>query len=365
MNASLRRNDMHLLLPTNEINASIPLEPFMSYKDLVTMNLVLCPVINCLVVFGICTNVANVLVYYRIGFSSPSTISLFCLSITDTYCLIYISLSSIGILPWVRVADYPIALVEVAYILSPVRHSVAATGSWITAVINVERSCCVVFPMKVKSIFTRKTIISLIAGMVVYQVLATMPRSLILHITKTKSQFSNRMVYKVDPKKYDQRILNATLMASNAIPTFLCFLVVVVGTIFLIYSFKKSRALRHAMTRSKTGPTANTGSDKGSKLDTGTKMSEKDRKLIRSVIAISSIYIFGETPHVLFFCAGAFYPPFNLYNPYFYYFAASLVMMSHFFQAVSYSVNFFVYLNMSSKFKQTFKEIFPGCLRKQ
>ncbi|RUS76189.1 hypothetical protein EGW08_016033 [Elysia chlorotica] len=235
----------------------------MSYKEMITLSLVVSPVLICLVVFGICTNVANVLVYYRIGFSSPSTISLFCLSITDTYCLFNISLTSIGILPWVWVADHPIALMEVAYILSAVRYSVAATGSWITAVINVERSCCVVFPLKVKSIFTHKTIISLIAGMVVYQVLATMPRSLILNIISTKSRWSNRTVYILDRGKYDLRIVNATLMASSAIPTLFCFLVVVVGTIFLIYSFKKSRALRHAMTRSKTGPTANTGSGEG------------------------------------------------------------------------------------------------------
>ncbi|RUS81915.1 hypothetical protein EGW08_010342 [Elysia chlorotica] len=297
------------------------------------------------------------------GFSSPSTISLFCLSITDTYCLFHISLTSFGLLPWVRDADLPIALLDVAYILSAVRFSVAATGSWITAVINVERSCCVVFPMKVKSIFTRKTIIGLIAGMVVYQVLATLPRSLSLHMTSFKSRWSNRTVYKLDRTKLDERVANATLMAASAIPTFFCFFVVVFGTIFLIYSFKKSRALRDAMTKSKTGPTENTGSGEGSKLDTGSKMSEKDLRLIRSVIAISSIYIGGETPNILIILATTFYPPFSLKNPYLHNFASALVMTGHFCQAISFSVNFFVYFNMSSKFKQTFKEIFPCCWR--
>ena len=99
--------------------------------------------------FGIFTNIIDILVFYKIGFSSPSTISLFCLAISDSLILLYIMLTSIAYHPAVVKADLTIAMRDVTRAAAMTYYCFCALSSWITAIINAERSCCVAFPMKV------------------------------------------------------------------------------------------------------------------------------------------------------------------------------------------------------------------------
>ena len=193
---------------------------------------------------------------------------------------------------------------------------------------------------QVKLIFTRRTIICLIGGMAVYQIASGLPRAFAIHLTSVISPIHNRTSVIFDFDRFKPRLFNNSIFVSYSVPTFILFIVVLVGTIFLINSFKQSRQLRDSMT----------GSEKSS-------LSNKDARLVHMVIFICMIYIVSAAPLVLIFITSFIYPDFTetLYFHNLYY--ASHII-GDLFQAISGSINIIVYFRMGSKYKDAFKHVF-------
>ena len=101
-------------------------------------------------IFGSLANVANIVVFYRMGFSVTSNISLFALAISDLICIVYVLVMFLTYHPAADNVNFYMRLHEIFVLLMPIFHCSSAFGSWVTVIINVERSCCVVIPMKVK-----------------------------------------------------------------------------------------------------------------------------------------------------------------------------------------------------------------------
>ena len=184
-------------------------------------------------------------------------------------------------------------------------------------------------------------VVCLVAGMVIYQIATGLPRSFGVGFTWTTSPATNRtrVLYRI----VNPRLVTASIFASFSIPTMVCLVVVAFGTIFLISKFKQSRKLRGSMTGS--------CSDEDS-----SKLSEKDARLVRSVIFICIIYIIGATPNVLIYLVSTAFPVLHADNPFLGNVMLCLLMLGNMFQSISCSVNIFVYLRMGSRFKQTFKK---------
>ena len=121
----------------------------LSYSNLSTILTYIFSVTAFVAFFGILSNIANIVVFYKMGFSSVSNISLFCLAIVDFCSLCIILIFAVGNLPLFQNAYLTISFLDVSLAIGSVYYSFSAMGSWITAVISLERSCCIVFPMKV------------------------------------------------------------------------------------------------------------------------------------------------------------------------------------------------------------------------
>ena len=131
-----------------------PIAPELISSDhLYTIYMCICSVIIPVCFLGLASNIANIIVFYKMGLSSVSNICFFCLAITDFNCVSYILIVAFAYHPGLDHAFLPIPMVDVALINDTVYYSFSAMGSWITAIINMERSCCVVFPMKVRALF--------------------------------------------------------------------------------------------------------------------------------------------------------------------------------------------------------------------
>ena len=180
----------------------------------------------------------------------------------------------------------------------------------------------------------------MIGGMAVYQVASGLPRNFAIHLTSATSPIHNKTSVVFDYSKFKPKLFMASVFASYSIPTSVLFIVVLVGTIFLINSFKQSRQLRDSMT----------GSEKSS-------LSNKDSRLIRLVIFICSFYIISAAPLVLIFVTSFIYLDFTE-SPYLKNFFYASHFIADLFQAISGSMNIIVYFRMGSKYKDTFKQIF-------
>ena len=130
---------------------SIPSE-LITTDQLNTISRYTCSIIIPVCIFGLASNIANIVVFYKMGLSSVSNICFFCLAITDFNCVTYILVVAFTFHPGLQPhAFLPMTMLDVVMVSDIVYYGFPAMGSWITAIINMERSCCVVFPMKVRS----------------------------------------------------------------------------------------------------------------------------------------------------------------------------------------------------------------------
>ena len=129
-------------------------------------------------------------------------------------------------------------------------------------------------------------------------------------------------------------------LALYSIPSTTCFFIVVIATIFLVITLRRNQLWR-----------------KQSTTQSG-KTNDKDDKLIKTIIAICTIFLICSSVNVSIFIATIVYPPFQYVNPYFMNFILTMFGVGLTFHSFSSAVNFFFYYKMSSRFKRVFLTCF-------
>ena len=122
--------------------------PLMTRNEFLRFLQIMSPLQIAVCAFGIFSNIINILVFYKMGLSSSSNISFFLLAIADA-C----SVSAILIICLQEIFDdshLPMAMLDVALLTSHAFYFFSAMCSWITTVISMERSCCIIYPLKVR-----------------------------------------------------------------------------------------------------------------------------------------------------------------------------------------------------------------------
>ena len=169
--------------------------------------------------------------------------------------------------------------------------------------------------------------------MAIYQIDCLIARVFAMGLTVVTSPLTNRTVVIYDLRKYNAKLDISSLIASFCFPTLVCFVIVIVGAIFLIKNFNKSRQQRDAM----AGKTRE-------------EKSYNVAAIVRSVI----FYIVCNTPNVLTNVLSTKFPYCYLFHSY----LGNIIRVIYGFlwmlQAASCFSNIFVYIQMSSRFKQIF-----------
>ena len=134
-------------------------------------------------------------------------------------------------------------------------------------------------------------------------------------------------------------VYNLSGFVSFSLPTNVCFIVVAIATVFLVINLKRSSSIRAKMVA---------------------KTTERDSRVVVTVISISLIYIVGFTPYFILHLLTIVYPPFNNENPFLQNALMVLFSFSVAFQLLSSSINVFVYLWTNSRYRTQFSTMF-GC----
>ncbi|GFR84142.1 chemosensory receptor A [Elysia marginata] len=99
---------------------------------------------------GVSTNIANIIVYYRMGFSESSNANFLVLSAFDLLVSIFSFTGRLLYNPFLRdISTGPITM-YISHCLSHAMTVFMGGSSMMTALIAVERCVCVVFPLKVR-----------------------------------------------------------------------------------------------------------------------------------------------------------------------------------------------------------------------
>ena len=174
-----------------------------------------------------------------------------------------------------------------------------------------------------KTVVTRRRILCLISGMIVYQ-----------------TSFAALMLILVDsPDKTSQTRL-LLILCSVSIPVFVCFVLVLLFTSFMVIRLRQSLEWRIATS---TQSTKTSGA--------------KERKVVWSVLWICVMFIVCFTPFVAYFISSIVYPRLNLWDPYYGWFVHIIFTFSFLFQTISSASNIFIYYIVSTKYREVLKGI--------
>lgn len=342
----VQESDSEIVQPTDIIDDTL-------YLFIMFINLgVICQAVS---IFGIASNIINIIVFTKQGFSDTMNISLLGLAISDLCSLLTMMWSNLCFLPAFRDSDIPWVTYEVNLVTGLWPHVMfAKVTGWITAFISLERCVCVLLPLKVREIFTPKThLISMVTFFVVTLVcgssfgFTTTKLSWKFYPEKNKTLLG--ILYSTDT--YENYVLDIISFIINGmfmpVASMLC---VTIFTFILVVKLKQAAAWRSLNSSSLIKM------DK-KMLNKDINFNTKEQKATKMVVLISTVFIICLVPAIPVFIGGCVEPKLThrgLYKN------LVLTLMSVTFTAecINSSINIFAYISVSTKYRRTFKNLF-------
>lgn len=292
--------------------------------------------------FGVVANVMNMVVFWKQGFNNTMNISLFALSISDCCNLVTLLWNNVAMSGLLAKAGFKMSALEVAYLTGGHPHiCFTRITSWITVFITIERSLCIMIPMKVKGIITPRRTTVIMCAIYILIILSFEPEYQTAYIgwkldVKTNSTFLG-LLYTNERKKSE-----GVVFILYSILGFVSFINVIIFTSILVVQLNRQAKWRRKVNADKTRSEA---------------ISCKERKTVIMVVMIAIVLIACYAPGVLLSLVTFFEPEFSVGGQYVNAFFAlwSFVFV---FEALNSSVNIFIYYHMSTKYRRTFRMVF-------
>lgn len=308
--------------------------------------------------FGTAGNIINVVVFCKMGFKETMNISFIGLAVADIGCLItQIWLGVLYIPPfrdlanWILPFDPADPIFRLVTAAWPHICFLRITGL-VTAHATLVRCLCIAMPLKVKTLLTPRRSVAAIVSIFVAMFIMIIP-----------VVFGSPLGWKFSPTRNRTLIMqigkdNVTEQVTYGLSNvcgYTAFFVVIFCTVVLISSLRRKARWREGVTG--TGSAAQNGeAPGGSKSSTSGNVS-KETKIIKLVVIISSVFIGSYFPSTVVFLAATAMPEFSAWGEYQNLFLVACAFTFNL-EAINSSVNIFIYLSMSSKYKATFDAMF-------
>ncbi|XP_059173499.1 type-1 angiotensin II receptor-like [Physella acuta] len=308
-----------------------------TYRLIVIVCLVITLIISPL---GIIFNIINIVVFCKLGFKESTNIILVSLAVTDICILMtLLGLTVNANLMAMGGANFDI-LAAVAYIVLgwPNVLTTRISGC-LTTYLTFERFLCVVLPLRVKTILQKKTALTFIIALCLFSMAYSVPMYLANSIGLRFNPMSNQTsVGLIVAENSD--VLEEFSISVNTIIEFTSFTLVTVFTLGLLSSYVSSAKWRKEI----------------SGVAKNSQFTNRDRKLLKMVLLISIVFIGCSLPTVIGDVVMLLVKDFNIKGRERFLFIASCAIFYNFL-ALNSLASFFIYLNMSSKFRKCFVEM--------
>lgn len=307
------------------------------YSSLQNFNLIdVIYIYSLLLIFGMLANAVNVFVFSKMDLNDTTNISLLALSLSDFCFLAFTFLVCSCYFPVLQNVRFIYSLSDMRIIIFGRPYYVLKrTSNWITAFITCERCLCIVRPIKVRDIITpqRSVVILIVIG--VTMVLTSIPMFLTAYYQIMLNTATNQTVSVSTNFILQMESLSGGIAFAITILTLTWS---IVCTAILVLSLNANTKWRTSLTPSFITDTP----------------SSRDRKVIKMVTFILIIFLVAFFPECLIQFAQAIEPELSLYGAYRHLTTIFLGATESLF-AINASMNIFVYLKMSSKYRQSFK----------
>ena len=326
-------------------------KPLLSAEVFVSSMLGMSSVLVVTGAIGMIFNILVLITYLKMGFSDSINISYFALGISDLGVLVTTSWGAICNLFVLVEVKLPFHAMEIS---SPTMYwpgeGFEKTTTCITAYIALERCLCVLFPLHVKRIVTRRNtgivIATIFALVFIPSNLGSLGYSFKWGFHTEWNQSILRTVLTEDPpRKSIKRFMEVYI---STVVHFSAMIAIWVCTAFLATSLKqniKSRAATFGQTSATASQTRNI-------------------RAIKTVLLIAVAYLCFSTPRSACNLVRNFEPDFTVRGKYYRSYMVSIVVCVQT-SLFNSTINIFIYVYMSSRFREILHKMLCSCLSTQ
>ena len=303
-----------------------------------------CYAIPTLFLVGVPANLLNCVVFYRQGLRDRMNLCLFCLALVDMlFVALFFTMSSYCV-----VADYVDA--EIAgwwkmmtrkYVTGLYRGFLFSSGC-LTMIISVERCLCVFLPMKAVTLMKTRTMAALIAATILTLQSLCLLYPLKLEVVEYRNArgTNNTAIFVIQFTQLyaDNPALHIleNVILMTVIP-FFTFAVVVVATALTVIQLRRATVWRSSASVSTSANAAG--------------ITRKERGLVTMLVTVNCVFIITASPNIALGLTRSLVYDFWLTRRY-----ANIYMAAHGWLlglgVLNSSINFFVYVVRSSRFRQ-------------
>lgn len=312
--------------------------------------------------FGIVSNIINIVVYLKLGVKDSATVQFLSLSASDCVFSVLVLMSSVSIFfsqikPDLTMVDS----ISFMHLVSATREKAYAVSMCIIFIMSLERCFCVAYPFTIKLIFTRARSALIISCLSIIFVVVLIPEYLTKGLTWTYNNKLNttRLMYwstrdhraAIEVGKH--AILSGLLPLGSGVTVTICTLYMIsVMQTSNKFRLRTVAGIRHeASSMEKYIP-------KGIKSsEPNTHRSKADARVTRTVIAVDIVFILCNIPKCIVVSHSVvvlYIPDFSLLVEGRYQNLVSLLFTITFvFEALNAASTFIIYFLFSTKFKTT------------
>ncbi|CAL1529859.1 unnamed protein product, partial [Lymnaea stagnalis] len=293
--------------------------------------------------FGIGGNVINICVFVKQGLSKSMNANFFAMAVSDILETVAQLWQNVCLNPYLLRTDSIIDFDDIQYLTAgwPSLVLVRITG-WITVYVTAERCLSVTFPLNIKQIVTPRRTAAILVFIYVTNIAGVIPLYFSAYFSWNFYPAQNRTKLGISFRrnKHDVESLIFSIQASL---TIIAFCSVVVLTSFLIVQLNLKSKWRRTST-------LEVGKSHG--------ISSRERKAVAMVIVVASVLLICYTPAVVCSLATAITHDFSITGEQVNVFHA-VWSFAFLFHSMNSSVAVILYYKMSSKYRETFRDIFP------
>lgn len=283
---------------------------------------------------GTVANIINMVVYLKQGFADTINISFFGLAVSDGGCLLTQLWVCICQTPQLRVTDAPVAFDQVAYVTGSIPYlCFSRISGLITTYISLERCLCIAVPLQVKRILTAKRTACIIAALFLIMIVVTIPDFTVNSVTWAYDEHRNGTILTAYFSA-DRAQVEDIVYAFNNVFGYFSFISIALLTAVLV-------AVLNSTTRWR---------QQSAVVDKHLSTS-RDRKVVKMVVTISTVFILCYFPKTLVYFAIMVDTKFDMHGDY-----HNMVMMvisvAFCLETFNCSISIVIYRSMSSKYKR-------------
>lgn len=291
-------------------------------------------------VFGIITNILNIIIFLKQGRRDAVNISLLGLAITDLGSLLTLTMTNICFIPSFQSLDLPFVPMDFMYIWAWLHIMLTRITSWITVYVTFERCLCVSHPLKVKVFITPKRTVVYILFLYLIMLVSVVPVYYPTRAAKIFDSSRNKTINGISLLPNRNDIETVSFVINCIVPTS-AFVSVIICTTILVKQVRRKEKWRTISTMSRQTD----------------NLSRRDTKVIKMVVFMSAVFIICYFPGTAIYIWVMIDPDMRIDGKHLDLLLANFSILFHL-ESVNASSGIFIYLSMSSRYKRTFLQTF-------